>query len=300
MIFHYKYYGTILIYGVQKPMEQSIANNPLAKHFRQPAIYLKLPSGGRFYPEGTLDLGVTGDIPVYPMTVKDEILLKTPDALMNGSSLAEMIQSCCPSIKDPWIIPMTDMDAILIAIRLASYGEGMDMTSKCSHCSHENEHTIDLRVLLDNITVIKEMPPQTFLGGLVFDIQPQTFKDLNLASMITFEQQKLISVVSNSELSQEDKVAQFQTSFDKLTDLNISTLVACIKSITTEDGTVVKEKELIKDFLVHADRKTYEGIRELVMDLLKSNALEPSPVTCEGCQKEYKINMEFNQSNFFE
>jgi hypothetical protein len=77
-------------------------------------------------------------------------------------------------------------------------------------------------------------------------------------------------------------------------------LVACIKSITTEDGTVVKEKELIKDFLVHADRKTYEGIRGLVMDLLKSNALEPSPVTCEGCQKEYKINMEFNQSNFFE
>ena len=281
-------------------MDQSIANNPLSKHFRQPAIYLKLPSGGRHYPEGTLDLGVTGDIPVYPMTVRDEILLKTPDALMNGSSMYEMIRSCCPSIKDPWVIPMTDMDAILIAIRLASYGEGMDMTSSCSHCNHENEHTIDLRVLLDNVNVKKTPTQQTFLNGLVFDIQPQTFKDLNLASMITFEQQKIINVVGNSELSQEDKVAQFQSSFDKLTDLNISTLVACIRSITVEDGTVVKEKELIKDFLTHADRKTYEGIRELVMETLKANALDPAPVTCEECQKEYKISMEFNQSNFFE
>jgi hypothetical protein len=281
-------------------MDQSIANNPLASHFRQPAIYLKLPSGGRFYPEGSLDLGVTGEIPIYPMTVKDEILLKTPDALMNGSSLAEMIRSCCPSIKDPWSIPMVDMDSILIAIRLASYGEGMDMTSKCTHCDHENEHTVDLRVLLDSTKTVADYDQQTYLNGLVFEIQPQTFKDLNIASMIAFEQQKIVSVVGDSNLSDDDKKIQFQDSFNKLTDLNISTLVACIKSITIEDGTKVSEKELIKDFLVHCDRKSYEGVRNLVMDILKNNALEPAPVTCLECEKDYKVNLEFNQSNFFE
>jgi len=281
-------------------MDQSIANNPLASHFRQPAIYLKLPSGGRFYPEGSLDLGVTGEIPIYPMTVKDEILLKTPDALMNGSSLAEMIRSCCPSIKDPWSIPMVDMDSILIAIRLASYGEGMDMTSKCTHCDHENEHTIDLRVLLDSTKTIADYDQQTYLNGLVFEIQPQTFKDLNIASMIAFEQQKIVSVVSDSNLSDDDKKTQFQDSFSKLTDLNISTLVACIKSITIEDGTKVSEKELIKDFLVHCDRKSYEGVRNLVMDILKNNTLEPAPVVCLECEKDYKVSLEFNQSNFFE
>ena len=281
-------------------MDHSIANNPLASHFRQPAIYLKLPSGGKFYPEGSLDLGVTGEIPIYPMTVKDEILLKTPDALMNGSSLAEMIRSCCPSIKDPWSIPMVDMDAILIAIRLASYGEGMDMNSKCTHCDHENEHTIDLRVLLDSTKIVADYDQQTYLNGLIFEIQPQTFKDLNIASMIAFEQQKIVSVVGDSNLSEEDKKTQFQDSFNKLTDLNISTLVACIKSVTTENGTKVSEKDLIKDFLVHCDRKSYEGVRGLVMDILKNNALEPAPVTCSECEKDYKVNLEFNQSNFFE
>jgi len=28
--------------------------NPLQKYFRQPKIYIKLPSGGQFYPEGAL------------------------------------------------------------------------------------------------------------------------------------------------------------------------------------------------------------------------------------------------------
>jgi hypothetical protein len=233
------------------------------------------------------------------MTVKDEILLKTPDALMNGSSIAEMVRSCCPSIKDPWAVPIIDLDAILIAVRIASYGEGMDMTSTCTHCNHENEHTVDLRVLLDTIKPLANFDQQTFLDGLIFEIRPQTYKDLNTTSMIAFEQQKIVSVVGDSNLSEEDKRKQFQSSFDKLTDLNISTLVACIKSITA-DGIKVTEEALIKDFLTHCDRKTYEGIRNLVTKLLESNVLEPSPVTCESCEKTYTVKLEFNQSNFFE
>ena len=62
------------------------SQNPLAKHFRQPILYLKLPSNGRWYPEGSVELPVTGEIPVYAMTARDEITLKTPDALMNGTS----------------------------------------------------------------------------------------------------------------------------------------------------------------------------------------------------------------------
>ena len=55
--------------------------NPLAKHFRQPAIYLQLPSGGKYWPDGSIDLPLNGQIPVYPMTTRDEISIRTPDAL---------------------------------------------------------------------------------------------------------------------------------------------------------------------------------------------------------------------------
>ena len=106
-------------------------NNPLAKHFRQPAIYLKLPSQGKFYPPDGIELSITGELAVYPMTVKDELTLKTPDALMNGEGMADVIRSCCPGIKDPWTIPSVDLDVIFIAIRLASYGKGMDISATC-------------------------------------------------------------------------------------------------------------------------------------------------------------------------
>ena len=100
--------------------------NPLAKHFRQPAIYMKLPSQGRFWPSEALNLPATGAIPVYPMTAKDEIVLRTPDALMNGQGIIDVIQSCCPNIVDAWRMPSIDVDAVLVAIRIASYGNQMD------------------------------------------------------------------------------------------------------------------------------------------------------------------------------
>lgn len=281
-------------------MESSIANNPLAKHFRQPSIYLKLPSGGKFYPAGALELGVTGEIPIYPMTVKDELLLRTPDALMNGDSMAQMIRSCCPNIKDPWSIPLTDLDPILIAIRLASYGNNLDLTSNCSHCSAENEHTIDLRTVLDTLVPTAMFDQAQLIDGLVFELQPQKFKELNVVGQITFEQRKLISAIENSELDDEEKKARFHESFKRLTELNIGTLVSCIKSITTEDSTVVVEPTVIKDFLTNTTRGTYEEIKDTINKAISASKVPPMEVSCSDCSKTYNVDVDFNQTNFFE
>lgn len=61
-------------------------NNPLQQYFRRPAIYIKLPSDGRYYSDGILSMPENHELPVYPMTAIDEITAKTPDALFNGTS----------------------------------------------------------------------------------------------------------------------------------------------------------------------------------------------------------------------
>lgn len=91
-------------------------NNPLKQYFRRPAIYLKLPSEGKYYPIDAIDLPDNKELPVYPMTAIDEITSKTPDALYSGVAISEIIKSCVPNIKDPWSIPTIDLDAILIEI----------------------------------------------------------------------------------------------------------------------------------------------------------------------------------------
>ena len=62
--------------------------NPLAGHFRQPKLYVKLPSGGQFNNKEALDMPENGELAIFPMTAKDELLMKNPDALLNGDAVA--------------------------------------------------------------------------------------------------------------------------------------------------------------------------------------------------------------------
>lgn len=273
--------------------------NPLYKHFRQPAIYLKLPSQGRFYPPNCLDLPVTNEIPVYPMTVKDELTLKTPDALMNGTGMCEVVKSCCPNILDPWCVPAVDLDAIFIAIRLASYGSTMDFTSVCPSCKTQNENSVDLRVLLDRLKTAN-YSDSPIIDNLKFKFKPQTYKSINEANLITFEEQRIVnSIVLNETLSETEKLSKFNESFAKLKNMNITVVAASIESIMVEDGTVVTDQQQICEFLDNCSRQVYEEIKQHIERLVEVNRLEKLSLTCESCEKTYNSELTFDQANFF-
>jgi len=273
------------------------ANNPLFKHFRQPALYLKLPSQGRFWPDAAIDLPVTGEIPVYPMTVKDEITLKTPDALMNGVGVIETIQSCCPNIKDAWKMPVIDLDAVLIAIRLASYGHDMDITTTCRNCSSENDNTVDLRMVLDRLHIPEFQSER--IDNLTFKFKPQAFEQNNKVGLIQYEQQRLIDAVTNSALTDEEKKAQFDEIFPKLTDLSVMTVVNNIESIMLEDGSQVVEEHYIKEFLFNCERSVYTEIKNKIDSIIKQLQIEPVEIACPECQAVYQAELNFNQTSFF-
>ena len=272
-------------------------NNPLFKHFRQPSIYLKLPSGGKFYPEGTLDLSVTGEIPIFPMTVKDEITLKTPDALINGNGMGEVIMSCCPAIKDPWSIPSVDLDAIFIAIRLASYGTGMDINTNCPKCKEANESTVNLTSLLESIPSMS-LSETVDIEGMQFEFKPQTYKDINQMNMITFEERRLVDSVYDSDTTDEEKKKIFAESFTRLTKLNIGLLTNNINSVTV-DGERVIDPEFIQDFLENCSRDVYNKIKQSIQTTLEKGKIPDVDVTCDSCQNQYKTSLEFDQANFF-
>jgi hypothetical protein len=279
----------------------TISANPLARHFRQPAIYLSIPSKGHFYSENGVDLSATGTIPVYPMTVKDELTIKTPDALMNGQAVIDIIKSCCPAIKDPWEMPVVDMDPVLIAIRLASYGRNMDFSNKCPHCGEEHDYAIDLNMILDNIGKADYSKSFVF-DNLSFKFKPQKYKDLNRVNIINFEQDKLVqNVIQNENLTEEQKLEQFKISFEKIHQLSIDLLVDSIDSVTTEDGITVRDREQINEFLSSCSRMVYDNIKKTIEELVKTYKLKPITLKCdnEKCQKEFNTNLTFDYSNFF-
>ena len=152
-------------------------NNPLESYFRQPAIYIKLPSNGNFWPEGSIDMGDNNEIAVYPMTARDEIIMKTPDALLNGKSTVEVLKSCCPQIKDPWMMPTLDLDTLLIAVRIASYGETMGLQTEIPVTKNQLELEVNLVNALDNIP--KNIPDTKLLlkSGLTLNLNNDTISN---------------------------------------------------------------------------------------------------------------------------
>jgi len=272
--------------------------NPLIKHFRQPKIHVQLPSKGQWYPD-EFKGPLAEDIQVLPMTAKDEITIKTPDALLNGYSTVSVICSCFPSIKDPWKMPVVDVDFCLIALRLASYGEYMDVTSRCPHCNDQNDNQVDLRYVLDQYKCPDYSEPLVTDDNLVIRFKPSTYKQFNESLMKNFEEQRLAAAVNNVDTPEEIKIKTFSEVFEKLSWLTVRTMASNISSVTTEEGSKVEHELHIVEFVENCDSKTYKKIKDKVQELRDQSAIKPFTVACEECEKEYEVPFTFDYSNFF-
>ena len=276
---------------------QPTSTNPLAKHFRQPAIYMALPSKGEYWADGSIELPLNGEIPVYPMTTRDEITIRTPDALLNGEGIVSIIQSCCPNIKDAWKMPSIDVDSTLIGIRIASYGQNMDIDSLCPKCNHENNHGMDLAVLLDGLKTPDYSVP-LLIEGLKIKLKPQSYFESNKTNMSTFEEQRVMQVINNDQIDDDTKVKQFKTHMTKLIDINLNIITAGTEYIEV-DNIKVDSAIFIKEFYESADGKIVRAIRDR-FDVYAENAKLPVPkVKCESCDNEYAVEVIFNYTNFF-
>jgi RNase P subunit RPR2 len=278
-------------------MNQTSNNNPLSKYFRQPAIYLRLPSGGKFYEANQLDLPPNSEIPIFPMTAVDEITNRTPDALFNGSSTVGIIGSCAPNILDPWGVSAVDLSALLCAIRIASYGHDMEMNSTCPKCGHVHEINVDLRIVLDSI----QMPDYTtplVVGDLSFYFVPLTYRQINDISRVQYEDSKLIQTLNGTEMSEEERLNQLGDAFRRITNLTIRSISASIGAVKTQDA-MVTDGPQIEEFLLNAPKTLFEAVRDKVIELRTQTDLKPVSMTCEECNHQYQQEFTLDMSNFF-
>lgn len=273
-----------------------LPNNPLTQYFRQPAIYIRLPSQGKFYPQGTLSMPPNGELPVLPMTSVDEITYRTPDALFNGSATVSVIQSCVPAIRDPWSMPSTDMDAVLVAIRIASYGHGMDISTTCPSCKAIEDITVDLRRVNDSLSV-GNYEEKLSIGDLEFYFRPITFRTVNHNNQVQIEQQQAVrSLESLSDTERSEKVQILMSSINEATLSTVASSVAAIKTPTA----LVTEFEYILDYLKNIDSKIFNQIRDHAIDLKQKSEVKPIDITCTSCKHEYKQPFTLDLSSFFD
>lgn len=271
--------------------------NPLSNYFRQPKIFVKLPSNGKYYPNGALDKSSTGEYPVYAMTAKDELMFKTPDALLSGQSTVEVIKSCIPAITDPWNMPSLDVDASLIAIRIATYGEKMDVETNCPHCTAENSYELDLVQWLSTINNF-EFQPEIRVEPLTIHVRPYSYRELSQTSLKTLEHQRIFQVINDEDLTDEIKLERFGKSFIKLTELTVDIIAGCVSQIDTPDGSS-NDPEQIKEFIHNAPKDLFDMISAHIQDMKKNIEIPVQHVKCNDCGGEFDMPISMDQSNFF-
>lgn len=282
--------------------EQRPRVNPLTSLMRQPKIYIKLPSGGRFWKEGSIDISPNEEYAVYSMTARDELLLKTPDALMNGQAVVDVVQNCIPSIRNAWEIPSIDVDVILIALRLATYGDQMTMTAG----PDEAEYSVDLRLLLDTLYNTVKWDERINIGtDMAIFIKPVNYQVISKTSIRTFETQKLMSIVNDSTLTEDEKINTFRDSFKKLTELTVGIINDSVYRIESASGTT-EDTQDIQEFMDNCDKSIFDAVKNRLDELRIQNTLKSIKVRAtdemieNGSEEEIEIPLTFDPANFFE
>lgn len=279
--------------------------NPLSMYMRQPKIYMRLPTDGAFWPPGSVDMPDNKQLPVYSMTARDELLLNIPDALMNGQAVVDIIQNCVPNIKNAWSAPISDIDALLIAIRIATYGETMT-TPVTVREDLEMEYQVDLRTVLDSI-----------MGNYVWDpivpisdtmtafVKPPTYKQSTEVSIKSYETQKIMNLVNDEKTSEEEKIRLFKESFARLTQTTLNTVASCIERIDTPEGSVTNSAFII-EFLNNSDNAVFNKIQDHLDRLKDTNSIKNMKVPVTDAMKTQgvasdiiEIPLVFDASTFF-
>ena len=278
-------------------------NNPLQKYFRQAKLHVRLPSGGKYYPPGTLDLPETGEVAIYPLTAKDELLLKTPDSLMNGTATADVIKSCVPQIKNPWYMPSLDVDALIIAIRIATYGPEMTLTVKVPNTGDEKDFTVDLNSIVEPLMSAK-YDAVIQLDKMKITLRPLMYTEFTKDAIRSFEEQRVYNLLNDDTVPAEEKMERFRAAFNRLTDLTVETVAKSIAQIEVDDQ-VVSEPKHILEFMQNTSKEFYSTILNHISEQRDKFAVKPfiANTTKEeqekGAPETFEVPITFDQSNFF-
>ena len=266
--------------------------NPLIARVRIPGQRFTLPSGGLFYKNGELDDSVTnGEVEVQPITMTDDLVLKNPDKLLNGDGITEVIARCVPQIKKPWDLLHKDVDFLVVALRIVSYGEHVEVSHVHDTCPvtyekdgetlrHSRVYKANIRELMNKT---KRIDPTTI--DTKFKIKLDNDQEVSIKPM-TF---RAFVNVMNLQLENEED-------FDSET-LKKNILDMLLDVILTVDE--ISDRQMIHDWLIAAGPKIVGQLNEEIARTFSWGTDMTIQTTCVDCEEKIEVAIPIDPLSFF-
>ena len=310
-----------------------MSENPLKSFIRQPQIYVRLPSNGRFNKE-KVNFTANYEIPVRATTSTDDLLLRNPDALLNGDAIEKVLKSCVPEIPNIRETPANDIDVLLLAIQYATKGDKFEFKETCPKCGNENTYEKSIRTMIESITEIPEINSISYIEGHESDIKKQTeitvivrpysFENNTKASLIEYDSQKRMKYIkalyevsltnenSSDELfkiQQQERTEhlirqQVTEAYTAMADLALNLISDSILQINIKSADnspiIVTNKEHILEYVKNLTSDKQALIKNK-LDEIMSYGLEKKPkLTCSAVISETVENLETKESKIVE
>lgn len=274
--------------------------NPLLSGVKKiPGIKVEIPTKGLLYTDELSGrVKESGEVMVSAMSIRNEMAMKTPDLLISGEGIEQLINDCVHECDNAWELFVCDINTLMVAVRIATFGEMMSVKVSNPHYDEKlkgSEATItydvDLRNCLAGGGSIKSKDDLMCKldNGQIVTLEPLRFN-------ISMKLIKLEIDAANTKL--ETNEARMAFLKDKVKQLTKNAL-KMITSVTTEDGVVITDEEFIAEWYGSIKANAYEPLKEkmkLVEALgpdLMFEALDP--VT----KKTWKAKVPINPVDFF-
>jgi len=242
--------------------------------FRFPSEVIDLPSGGLFYPEGSpLKLG---KVDVKYMTAREEDILTSTNLIQKGVAIDKLMESLIVTKGvSPDDLLLGDLNAVMVAARILSYGKDYPITLSCGSCNTRFDHTVDL-------TTLEMIAPTGEVKNGEYEMELPTGIQITFRLLTRGDEKKI------------------RAELDALKKLN--------NQVEPESSTTLKY--LVTSVAGERDRKT---VREFVDSMivrdaraLRKRVREVSPdvnfdlnLTCTTCSREVKARMPLGATFFW-
>lgn len=257
--------------------------NPLLSRINHmPGETVRLPSLGKFYKNGELtEDSFDGEILLKPMTMTDEIMMKSADMLFQGTAIERVLQRCSPNIKSPLDLLSTDVDYLLTQLRRISYGPNVEIPFVCAAdgCGHEQEVIIPLEYFIssskeiDNEDFERKFTVKTVSDNRTVHLKPITFRDW-------------IRINQTNVESLADPTALEEYVLDSYTSIILS----------VDD---ISDRAMIKEWLGVLPRKDSKKIIDSIKNLQDWGPTFKYKAKCSKCKHVNELTTELNPTAFF-
>jgi len=274
--------------------------NPLAAYIRTPKIYVKLPSQAKFYDPSSIELSVNGEVAVYALTAIDQIMLKTPDAMLNGEALLKVVQNCVPGVKDVKRLVEPDINTLMLAIKIASSGQSTELDIACPNCNKEHSFNINLSQILDTQSYMDDDTSLNFNDQLILNLRPYNFEQRHLQMLNEIDEAQTLRMLdAKDDLNEADKIAEVAQQVNRMAGRTFDVLAKSVESISIIGGETVTDTAYIAEFVKGISRDQAEIIISRIRELNQIGIKTNIELVCDSCEHTWTQPLDFDPTSFF-